>query len=353
MSIVAAALALAAPFTGTPATPPLIVDSFRVVTRSDEGVTETTTIKAPDRFRVRSVFEGAAFLDIGRGGTERVGTTINNNGSIFRNQFIAQPDAFPTSGFERYSPLAAYVLGQARSGLLTLTPTTLAGQAALRTQVELPGNDCAALPPRTVRVWLSEQTLLPFRVVERAKSNGRMVASANYSYRLINAPLPAATFAPPRLGPHPFRTNDHFTRTSPSVAAGPLPYAPRVPSVLPPGFSLALSGWAPRSATVGPEGSVAPFPWLFAATYRRGQERIDVTQRAATTDWPDDPFGAECQPLQTEAVTINGVAATFGTGQFTVPHLYWRDGPLLYTVSGPYPKDDLIAIASSLQRVAT
>ncbi len=351
MSITAVAIALAAPFTGVPATPPLVVNSYRVVALPRLGPADTSTIKAPDRFRIRSVFGRDVFLDIGRGGTERVARTSTGDGSLFRNQLTAQPDGFARTGFERYESLVAHVLGQARGGTLTLMPVTITGKAALRTQVDLPANDCAGLPPRTVRIWLSQRTLLPLRVVERAKSNRRIVDSINYTYRLINAPLPAKTFAPPPIGSHPFRTDDLFTRSSPAAAAGPLPYTPRVPAVLPDGFARATSGWAPRSGTTGAEGSIPPFAWLFAATYRRGQERIEVTQRVSKKDWPDDPFGGECQPLQTEPVTVNGVPATFGVGQNTVPHIYWRDGSLLYTVSGPYPRDDLIAIAASLHKV--
>lgn len=353
MSIAAAVIALAAPFTGVPATPPLVVDSYRVVAQPQQGSDETATVKAPGRFRIRSVFGRETFLDVGRGGTERIAATPTGDGSLFRNQFAAQPDGFPRTGIERYQSLVAYILGQVRGGTLTLTPVTLAGRAALRTDVDMPANDCAGLPPRTVRVWLSQRTLLPLRVVERAKSNRRIVDATSYAYRLINAPLPAGTFVPPPIGRRPFRTNDRFTRTSPAAAAGPLPYTPRVPAVLPEGFALAISGWAPRSGHTGAEGSIAPFPWLFAATYRRGQERIEVTQRVSKTDWPDDPFGGECQPLQTEAVTVNGVAATYGTGQNTVPHVYWRGGPLLYTVSGPYSRDDLIAIAASLHKLGS
>ena len=347
----AAALALAVPFAGVPATPPIVVDSYRVVAQPRQGPAETVTIKGADRFRVRSVDGRLTFLDVGRAGTERIAATPTGDGSILRNQFAAQPDGFARTGFERYQSPVAYILGQARGGALTLSPVTLTGRAALRAEVDIPANDCAGLPARRVRVWLSQRTLLPLRVVERAQSNGRIVDATNYTYRLLNAPLPAATFAPPPVGRRPFRSNDRFIRTSPAAASGPLPYVPRLPSVLPPGFTLAISGWAPRSGITGPEGSIAPFPWLFAATYRRGQERIEVTQRVATRNWPADPFGGECQPLRTEAVTINGLSATYGTGQSTVPHLYWRDGPLLYTVSGPYSRDDLIAIAASLQKV--
>jgi hypothetical protein len=351
MSITVAALALATPFTGVPAAPPLIVDSYRTVAEFGDRNAETVTITSPERFRFRSFIGQEFFLAVANGGTERVAGTPTGDGAVFRNQFAAQPDAFPRSGFDRYQSLVSHVVSQSRGGTLTLAPTSLAGNAALRVDVPALANDCAGVPSRTVRIWLSARTLLPLRVVERQTSNGAIIASANYGYRLINSPLPTGTFAPPPVGARPFRANDHFARTTPLTAAGPLPYTPRVPTVLPSGFTLATSGWAPRSAITGPEGSIGRFPWLFAATYRRGQERIDVTQRVSRTDWPDDPFGIECATFATEQVTVNGVTATFATGEATVPHLYWRDGPLLYTVSGPYPKDDLVAIAASLTKV--
>ena len=244
----AAAIAFAAPFIGVPATPPLVVGSYRVVAQPRLGPADTATVMAPERFRVRSVFGRNTFLDVGRGGTERIAATSTGDGSLFRNQFAAQPDGFTRTGLERYQSFVAYVLGQARGGTLTLTPLTLAGRAALRTEVDLPANDCAGLPARTVRIWLAQRTLLPLRVVERAKSNGRIVDGTSYSYRLINAPLPAGTFAPPRIGRQPLRTNDHFTRTSPATAAGPLPYTPRVATVLPDGFTLAISANWPVTA---------------------------------------------------------------------------------------------------------
>jgi anti-sigma factor RsiW len=47
------------------------------------------------------------------------------------------------------------------------------------------------------------------------------------------------------------------------------------------------------------------------------------------------------------------VAARYGAGPGITPHLYWRAGGLLYTVSGPFPKGDLVAIAESLAPLAS
>jgi hypothetical protein len=118
---------------------------------------------------------------------------------------------------------------------------------------------------------------------------------------------------------------------------------------LPPGFSRVLVGWAPRSSVTGPEGSVPAKRELFAAVYRRGFERIDVTQRlAGVRGWTGDPFGGECLFEYTEQVTVRGAPATYGIGAEIVAHVFWREGNVLYTVSGPCPRRDLVAIANSL-----
>ncbi len=120
---------------------------------------------------------------------------------------------------------------------------------------------------------------------------------------------------------------------------------------MPSGFGLSTSGWAPRSNITGPEGSNPRHRELFAAVYRRGWERIDVTQRLGAA-FPNDPFGFECGVLRTQRVTIDGVQGTYGEGPEIVPHLYWRAGGVVHTVSGPFPRATLVEIAESLEPVS-
>lgn len=346
--LAAVVLAVAVPFGGAPAEPPVVADSYTVVTRTSDGASERATIQAPGSLRFRSLGNPSS-VEVTRGGTTIVSQDGVGQTTVLRGQFPGQPDGAPPSGFPRHDILVGYVLARARAGALQLAASTVAGRAAWRADVSLPANDCAGLPAQSVRIWLSRRTHLPLRVVARDAATGRLRLATTYAYSAIGARVAPAVFRPPAPGPRPFVVNFRFTRTTPQAAAGPLPYTPRLPSVLPPGFRLAVSGWAPRGSVTGAEGSIPANAWLFTAVYRRGQEYISVTQRTSRSDWPDDPFGTECRPLVTEPVTINGIPATYGIGQETTPHLYWRDGSLLHTVSGPFPKDDLIAIAASIR----
>lgn len=267
-----------------------------------------------------------------------------DDGSVERRPYLARQDGFFLAELLR-EPID-FALAQARAGRRTLEPTTLGGRAALKTTVQLPANECAGLRRGRVTMWLSQRTLLPLRLTE---VRGRRALTRSLAYKRVNGTLPASDFRLPRLGARPFRQDHGFRRAAPAHAASQLSYTPELPAVVPPGFTRQLSGWAPRSQRSGAEGTNPRYRELFAAVYRRGMERIDVTQRlAGARGWRVDPFSAECGFMFQEGANVNGVPAGYGIGPETVPHLFWRDGNLLYTVSGPFAKRDLIAIAESL-----
>ena len=92
---------------------------------------------------------------------------------------------------------------------------------------------------------------------------------------------------------------------------------------------------------------------LFAAIYVRGWERIEITQRLATHGtWQRSPFGRACLPMRLGRALVGTRQGHYGIGKEIPSHLWWRQGPLLYTVAGPYPKRDLVAIAESLKPVS-
>jgi hypothetical protein len=291
----------------------------------------------------RSIARPTEFVE--RGGRTFIARSSGASGVAERRAFRARPDGF--SFADDLSRYVESVLAQARGGKRRFQVTTLNGQPAWRTTVGLRANDCAGLRGGKATLWISPATLLPLRVVEERRGRANQVS--RYAYRSLNQDLPASDFATPPLGSRPDRVDHGFSWSSRTEAATHLSYPPELPTALPPGFSLALSGWAPRSGITGPEGSIPAKRELFAAVYRRGFERIDVTQRlAGTRGWTGDPFGGECLFEYTSPVTVRGVQATYGIGAEIEPHLYWRQGNVLYTVSGPFPRRDLVTIANSL-----
>jgi len=272
-----------------------------------------------------------------------IGAVDRDDGSSEKRPFLARPDAYWVS--DQAGQYAEFALAQARAGRRTLASGLAGGIPAWRTTVAVRGNDCAGLRRGSVTLWLSKRNLLPLRISE---TRGKRTLTRTFSYRKVNDDLPASDFELPRLGPRPFRVDTAFHRSTPAQADANLSYTPELPTVLPSGFELALAGWRRRSGITGAEGSNPRYNGLFAAVFRRGVERIDVTQRLAGPGWQADPFGGECLFQFEEGATVNGQPAFYGIGPEIPPHLYWQDGSLLYTVSGPYTKATLVAIADSL-----
>ena len=325
-----------------PATP---VTSFSAVVRYPGG-SELVAWRSPERFSVRLV-----------SGRPRLGWTLERSGtivyrysqmtqtSILAHAFAARPDGSPAVDQLRW-PLD-FVLAQVRKGALKLRPD---GADAWRVRLYAPANKCAGFRSGSLELRLRRADLLPLRLVER---HGEVVHDLAFTHRSVNRALPAGTFAPAKATRVAHREDEGFVRSSPSAAARKLSYTPLLPTALPDGFRLAVSGWATRSATTGAEGSIPPSRELFAAVYRRGLEHVDVTERlAAGRGWPDDPFGAECVRQFTERARIGSATAVYAAGLSTTPHLYWRSARLLYTVSGPFPKAQLLEIARSLAPVS-
>jgi hypothetical protein len=327
--------------------PAVVVSSFRAVVRTADGV-DAIAWQAPERFAVRPA-RGTSIL--GRL-SERGATNVYRFGpgspaSVLRRTIPAEPDG--GSSFEQLRSASDFVLGEARAGKRILVPARLGGRAAFRARVFLRANDCAALPSGRLELWLDRRTLLPLRADERRRGTTRRT---DIAYSSINRPLPASAFAPPPAGARPFRSDGRFVRTSPREAARRLPYAPLLPAQVTAGFRLAVAGWAPLSGITGAEGSNPRYRSLFAAVYRRGAEHVDVTQRlAGPRGWLGDPFGQECGFQVEERASVGGASARYGAGPGITPHLFWRSGRLLLTVSGPLPKRELVAIARSLEPV--
>jgi hypothetical protein len=329
--------------------PAVVVESFRAVVRSRDGA-DSVAWQAPERFAARRVRGSSLF---GRY-VERDGWTIarfsaTSPASVLRGTYPAAPDGASRSDELRRG--VDFVLAEARAGKRILVPARLGGRPAWRARVFLRANECAGLSSGRLDLWLDRRTLLPLRRLEVRPGVNRRI---DIAYSGLNRPLPRSTWTPPPIGNNPYRADFGFVRTTPGAAARRLPYRPLLPARVPAGFRLAVSGWAPRSGVTGAEGSNPRYRALFAAVYRRGPEHVDVTQRlAGLRGWLGDPFGQECGFQVEDRATIRGATAVYGAGPGIVPHLYWRQGRLLLTVSGPFPKRELVAIARSLAPVSS
>ncbi len=348
----AALTATAAPFAAAAdvaPTRPLV--NLRAELTGPEGVS-VLAVGGPDRFASRPVRGAAPPLDslvVNRGLQTQF---LDGSGIRIAGTFPAEPDG--SGVWKLYSPSSASLLARVRAGTATLTPTTAGGRAALRGTVRLGGNDCAGLRGGVRTIVLDRATLLPLRI--RTQRAGSSAQTDTLTPRAINPAITAAAFSPAGpLKPGDPRLDEGFRRVPPAAAARKLPYVPELPAAtaLPGGFTLAVSGWAARTQTTGAEGSIPAGRALFQAVYARGLERIEVTQRASGgRGWPADPFGVECGRLTTRQVSVSGAPATFGIGPEITPHLFWRDGAVLNTVSGPFPAATLVQIAESLTPVA-
>jgi hypothetical protein len=342
---VAFAAVAGAPFSSGPQ-PTFTANTYEMtaITRNDRT---RLTVLGPERFLI--THRNPSIPDMmARGNELFVGATPKTRGQRIANRYPTQPDG--VNGPDDFGlKLAQFVVTEARAGKLTLTPGFLGGREVLRAEVDLPANRCRDLPAGTATIWLTETTLLPKRLdIERDGNTQRWI----YRFAGFNQVFPAHVLDAPALGSRPVRVSNGFLRRSPADASGPLPYVPRLPAVLPNGFRLATSGWAARGPRTGTGNVNRREPNLFSAVYVRGWERIEVTQRVAVNGpWKRDPFSRSCLTLQRGRTTVGTRPARYGIGPEIPSHLWWREGVFLYTVSGPYPKPDLQAIARSLKKI--
>lgn len=347
-----AALALAVPSGVAPPplapTPSVVADAYRAVVTTDFD-RNALLVGGPELVAYRPLSAASGGIPvIENAGTRAEVPTGDYTGYVVRQRFAALPDAY---SIEDIVPSTAFVLGRARGGKAPLDPTTLDGRPALHASYSLGPNSCAGLRGGRGELWLDPQTLLPLLQVE---VRGRQVRRTTVRYTGVGVAVAASEFELPAVPGEVPGQDDGFRRTTPAEAATHLSYTPLLPTSVERGFALAVSGWAPRSPRNGPEGANPRYRELFAAVYRRGHERIDVTIRLArgAGSFPNDPFGAECGFQYEERARVGGLAARYATGPGIVPHLTWRAGRLLLTVSGPLPKRALVAIAESLAPVS-
>ncbi len=152
------------------------------------------------------------------------------------------------------------------------------------------------------------------------------------------------TFRPaPKGGATPFvqrRSVQYFGPPATSVLGD-------VYAALPDAFS--------EGAALGPHWPRGVEPELLVALRRRLPARLGAHRRDRAAGGRE---GLARRPLRVRVrggddldVDVNAAKATFGQGGEIIPHLFWRSGRVLDTVSGPFPAATLAAIARSLKPV--
>lgn len=343
---IAVAAAVVAPFGGTPN--PTFTTSTYQLTVSTKTTSVRHMVAGPERFS--SIAKDPKVVDIaGRDAVLLLGATPTTKGRRIDNRYQTAPDGL-TGPNDLGLALARFAVTQARGGRLQLTPERLAGRDTLRAEIDLAANTCQKLAEGTATIWLTKTTLLPRRLeVERDGAT----TTYSYTFKNFNRRLSLTAIGLPALGRNPGRGNNGFKRRTPAVARGPLAFVPRLPTKLPSGFTLAASGWAPLGARTGIRDVNLRNRFLFSAVYTRGWERIEITQRlVGSARFRRDPFSQLCLSLQGGTTLVGKVGARYGIGTEVPSHLWWREGPIYFTVSGPYPKRDLKVIAESLQKIS-
>lgn len=349
LTAVAAIAAVATPFAGAPS-PTFIADDYDLTVNNAKTGKRIVhhVVLGPERFLTNPT--DAAVPDVvARDGQYLVGATKTTKGRKVVNRYQSEPDGI-IGPDDLGLKLARFAVTEARAGKLTLTPDVMGGRAVFRVDIDLPANTCRKLAEGTATLWMTRTTLLPRRLeVER---DGK-TTTWSYRFGAFNQGFQIGILDPPALGSKPALASNGFRRRTPAVAGGPLPFVPQLPQMLPSGFKLVSSGWAPRGSRTGAGAVNKRDQFLFSAVYAKGWERIEVTQRVATNGtWKKDPFSRTCLAMAPGRTTVGTRPAHYAIGTEITSHLWWREGGILHTVSGPYGKQDLQAIALSLKKIA-
>lgn len=302
-----------------------------------------STRTAPDQFEVGTMQNGGA----------RYFLNSDFTMSVDKRTYAGEPDGFQALDMTMPQMLY-YALAKGRENASYLATTTFGGVPAYVASTRVPANDCAGLAKGVATIWIDTSTLAPLKYVEKRRKS---LLSERFTWTAVNPTLVASDFLPPARFKATTTTDFRFRRSSVATADARLPYTPQLPVTLPTGFALAETGWAAKSQATGPEASIEPQKNLFVAVYRRGFERISVTERVGNAlgidGWAhSDPFAGECSSVESTQTVVSGASATYARGVTIVPHLYWRRGGLLLTVSGPFPRADLVQVAESLAPAA-
>jgi hypothetical protein len=126
---------------------------------------------------------------------------------------------------------------------------------------------------------------------------------------------------------------------------------------VPVGFELAQVAVARIGDPTGPEGMNPEGRDVVSLVYRHGFDTLIVqTWRSGAVQW-DDPLGMEGYVHSPREVVLSagamaGASATVVSAAPATPHLWLVHNGLVVLVAGDVSADELISVASSLERVS-
>ena len=329
-ALAAVPAASAAPFEGGPS-PEVVAESFQGTWQSPEGPYRIAW-QSPERWAQRPT-RAAGTTVVERGGLRWI--LGEGFAAVERRRFAVEPDGFTyTEGLSRHADRPRP--GSRRQAHARLGVARRSGRVAYE---PLPASEQVRGPARRPRDGVALPRDAPAAPRRRASRTRRHRGAVHVHRRRRAAPRG-------HLRPRP-------------RAGRRRPGRLRVPAGHPRGGrracllrGAAADGAAARLQARGRRlgaalrASPAPRgrePGHAGALRRRLPARLRADRRQPApcgrrAPWQNDPFGRECVFQFEEDASIGGVAARYAAGPGIVPHLYWRAGGLLYTVSGPVPE---------------
>lgn len=272
------------------------------------------------------------------------------DGLVRGGEYRVAPDGTP----ELQTLLLDYAwpaITRQRSGQSLFRLVRSRGRMVLRARTAEPAIGCVRLPAGTRTIELDPRTFVPLRVlVVRARKLDLRIDTVRL--RAAAGTMPAIRYA----GRHRVIAGEFIPATPAEVLTFDQPFDVAMPTYLPQGFSLELTGMAASGSSLGADGVLPESGAMYAAQWRRGLETIDLTIRtgsnALTSKWDTtNPFGYACSSTRRISTTVAGHAGSYTLGAFGGARLWWRDGATMYTLTAPLSRAELVRVAESLANV--
>jgi hypothetical protein len=291
---------------------------------------------------------------------------------VYRDVPLGPPDRDEVNllPFERNVVWAALANGSVSATTYDGRPALIVSSAVTPGAIRKDVNDdrlSSDDPVDRLEVTVDRESWFPMRV--RWLLHGDVVSDSRLTHVRLNVPVSDAQVAPSFPEGTKVRTSamwPRFRRVSLAEAAHVFTTPPLAPRVLPAAFRPVAAAVATRSrwGLTDSFGKNRWWPWsrdITALGYRDGFLSLTVTTRtqARPTDTRlDDPFAKwpalvatanERETVTLQSGALRGVDAEVAMPVQGVPHLWAFHGGRMITVAGDLTRDELLAVANSLE----